>query len=252
VLIPPLPGRWEYLSATVDALASSFRVITFSLCGERGSGGRFHPSRGLADDVSRVGDALDDRGIDRAAICGVSFGGLVGLRFAADRPERTAALVLASTPGPRFHLRPRHLMYARRPWLFAPLFVAEMPRRVRPELAAALPEPKARVRFSLQQARTFWRAAVSFRRMRQRACLIEALDSRDLCPRVAAPTLVVTGDPTLDFVVPVEGSADYARLIPGARGVVLERTGHHGTITRPDAFARLVRDFIDGHRHAAA
>ena len=52
--------------------------------------------------------------------------------------------------------------------------------------------------------------------------------------------------------MPVEGSADYARLIPGARGVVLERTGHHGTITRPDAFARLVRDFIDGHRHAAA
>ena len=33
VLIPGLQGRWEYQHATVDALSSSFRVITFSLDG---------------------------------------------------------------------------------------------------------------------------------------------------------------------------------------------------------------------------
>ena len=115
VLVPPLQGRWEYMSGTVDALAGSFRVITFSLCGERGSGLRFDRARGLANFESQVVQALDDRGIDRAVICGVSFGGIVALRVAAAHPQRTAALVLASTPGPRFRLRPRHLMYARMP-----------------------------------------------------------------------------------------------------------------------------------------
>ena len=31
VMIPGLQGRWEYQRGTIDALAASFRVITFSL-----------------------------------------------------------------------------------------------------------------------------------------------------------------------------------------------------------------------------
>jgi len=252
VLIPPLQGRWEYMGDTVDALATRVRVITFSLCGERSSGLRFDPTRGLANYESQVLQALNDRGIDRAVICGVSFGGVVAVRVAADHPDRTAALILASTPGPSFHLRPRHVMYTRAPWLFGPLFLAELPRRFRPEFTAALPDAKARRRFALRQIRTFLRAPLSLRRMGQRARLIGVLDLADLCSRIAAPTLVVTGEPALDFVVPVQGSTDYARLIPDARSAVLERTGHHGTITRPDAFAALVQEFVGAEGRAAS
>ena len=39
-------------------------------------------------------------------------------------------------------------------------------------------------------------------------------------------------------------SSEYIRLIAGARSVILERTGHLGTMTRPDAFAALVHDFV--------
>ena len=35
VVIPGIQGRWEYATATVDALARHFKVITFSLCDER-------------------------------------------------------------------------------------------------------------------------------------------------------------------------------------------------------------------------
>src|SRR5690242_20596282 len=35
VLIPGIQGRWEYATATVEALARDCRVITFSLCDER-------------------------------------------------------------------------------------------------------------------------------------------------------------------------------------------------------------------------
>src|SRR3954471_9101910 len=136
---------------TVAELAKHFRVVTFSLCGERRSGVRFDRSRGLSNYVEQVIRALNQRQIDRAVLCGVSFGGVVALHTAAEHPDRVTALVLASTPGPSFHLRPRHLMYARAPWLFGPLFLAEVPRRFRPEFAAAMPDAKMRRRFALRQ-----------------------------------------------------------------------------------------------------
>jgi pimeloyl-ACP methyl ester carboxylesterase len=52
--------------------------------------------------------------------------------------------------------------------------------------------------------------------------------------------------------VPVQGSNEYLRLIPHARSAVLASTGHLGSMTRPSEFAALVRDFVEGHRDAAA
>jgi pimeloyl-ACP methyl ester carboxylesterase len=76
-----------------------------------------------------------------------------------------------------------------------------------------------------------------------------ALGSHDIvadCRRVSAPTLVVTGEAGLDRVVPVESTATYLQFISGARSLVLERTGHFGTITRPQAFADVVYEFAVG------
>ena len=69
--------------------------------------------------------------------------------------------------------------------------------------------------------------------------------SSDELGRVSCPTLVVTGEPTLDRVVPVALTRDYHRIWPHATEAVLQRTGHLGLITRPDEFARLVRVFAD-------
>src|SRR5207244_1367518 len=77
-----------------------------------------------------------------------------------------------------------------------------------------------------------------------RARLLSALDLGADCARISAPTLVVTGERALDHVVPADGSSQYARLITDARAVMLERTGHLGTITRPDAFAEIVHEFV--------
>jgi len=55
---------------------------------------------------------------------------------------------------------------------------------------------------------------------------------------------VVTGEPGLDYVVPVAGTSEYLRLIQGSSGVVIERSGHLGCVTRPNAFASIVRDFV--------
>ena len=116
----------------------------------------------------------------------------------------------------------------------------------RNEVCAAIPDARARRRFAMQGLRTALSAPISMSRMAARARLISSVDLTRDCERVIAPTLVVTGERQLDHVVPVEGSSEYVRRIPNARAVVLERTGHLGTITRPDAFTAIVREFVAG------
>ena len=253
VLIPGIQGRWEYMAPAIDALARHFRVVTFPLCGERSSGLPFDPARGLDDYADQVASALATMGLQRAAICGVSFGGLVAIRFAATHAASTSALVLVSTPGPGWHLRPRHELYAQLPWLLGPLFLAESPWRLRAEMKAAFPDSGERWSFRRGLLRTLVSAPLSLSNMAARAQLMSGIDLREDCARITAPTLVVTGEPALDHVVPAEGSSAYARLIASARSAVIDRTGHLGSVTRPDVFAALVRDFAThGWRDAVA
>jgi pimeloyl-ACP methyl ester carboxylesterase len=247
VVVPGLQGRWEYVARGIDALAAHFRVITFSLSDEPSSGLDFVPALGLDNYVAQVRLALDDRSIERAMICGISFGGLVALRFAAVHPERTSSLVLASTPGPGWHLRRRHEIYARLPYVFGPLFFLETPWRLRQELAASYPTRKTRWGFTSSQLRTLIRAPLSVARMARRARLIGTIDIAADCRRIKAPTLVVTGERGLDHVVSVDESIGYLSLIPGSQGVVLDATGHLGSITQPHRFASVLRSFADRH-----
>jgi pimeloyl-ACP methyl ester carboxylesterase len=241
VLIPGLQGRWEYMRATVDALAPFFRVITFSLEGSD-----------LDSYAQQVATALSRADVERAIVCGVSFGGLIAVRFASRHASRCAMLVLASTPRPALTLRPRHRIYLKMPWLLGPLFLAETPFRVRRELRAAMAESSARRRFSLNALRTLLGAPVSLGAMAARARLVTTDAVAADCTQITAPTLILTGEAHLDHVVPVEGAAEYARLIPHARRAVLASTGHLGSMTRPREFAALVREFVEGHRDAAA
>jgi pimeloyl-ACP methyl ester carboxylesterase len=61
-------------------------------------------------------------------------------------------------------------------------------------------------------------------------------------PRVANATLIVWGRE--DRIVPVECGERYRRLLPNATLTVLERCGHLPLLEQPEAFARLVLDFL--------
>jgi pimeloyl-ACP methyl ester carboxylesterase len=243
VLVPGIQGRYEYMKPAIDALSECFQVRTFSLR---------RSAVTLDDYAHQITESLDQDGVERAVVCGVSFGGLVAIRFAATEPQRARALVLASTPAPGMKLRPRHRLYVRLPWLFGPLFLMETPWRLRAEMAAALPDRRERTAFRLFALRTLRQAPISVSDMARRAILMASLDLERDCANVTAPTLVVTGERALDHVVPVDASYAYARLIRGAQETVIERTGHLGTVTRPAVFADLVRTFIEGLRDAAA
>src|SRR5512145_1573555 len=61
-------------------------------------------------------------------------------------------------------------------------------------------------------------------------------------PRVTNPTLIVWGRE--DRIVPVVCGEQYRKLLPDARLAVLDKCGHLPPIEQPDAFARLVLDFL--------
>ena len=245
VLIPGIQGRWEWMRPAVAALSRSFRVITFSLT-------RLPDRRvtGAAEAfdllVGQVDRAVADAGEERAVVCGVSFGGLVAVRFAAKHPARVSALVLASTPSPSWRPDARVRRYARSPWASAPAFLLGAPRRLLGEIAAARPGAGDRARTLAAYVWTVLTAPASPGQMARR---VRSADGRDFVAEarsVRAPTLVLTGEPRLDRVVPVAGTREYLSLIEGAVGLTLERTGHIGLVTRPEAFADAIRGFVCG------
>ena len=69
--------------------------------------------------------------------------------------------------------------------------------------------------------------------------------------RITAPALVITGEASLDKVVPVDVTTRYLKDLQSAQHVVLEHTGHIGLVTRPEAFAGVLERFVDAVRLSA-
>lgn len=251
VLVPGIQGRWEWMIPTVEALARQCRVITFSLADEPTSEARFDAHRGFDNYVQQIAEAMDIAGVKTAAICGVSYGGLIAATFAARHPDRVDALVLASAIPPTWRPDARVRFFLRAPTLLSPLFCISS-LRLYPEIASATPGVLGGVRAALRHG---WNAAThlfSPGRMARRVRLLEGIDAAGLA-QVRMPVLVITGDPDRDRVVPVVRTHEYLRLWPHAQAATLERTGHLGAITRPAQFAQLVTAFLEsgraGHEH---
>jgi pimeloyl-ACP methyl ester carboxylesterase len=244
VMVPGIQGRWEWQRPALEALSRRCRAVTYSLCGEPGTGCRLSMKDGFDAHVRQLDHVLDRFGLDRVALCGVSYGGWVSVRYAARRPERVSSLVLASAPAPRFRPDARHVRYMRAPWLFLPAFFVSSRTRLRPEMLTALPDPAERRRLTRKQLGEMARAPISPAAMAKRMRLAMNEDFVADCERIAAPTLVLTGESGLDRIVPAESTREYLRLIPHAVSAELPRTGHIGLITKPEAWADLVLGFV--------
>ena len=243
VLIPGIQGRWEWMGPAVDALSRQCRVITFSLADEPTSGASFDESAGVWSYVQQVNDVLDARGLREATICGISFGGLIAAAFAARHSDRVSSLVLMSALPPSWKPDARAAFLMRAPMLLSPLFCIGS-LRMCPEIFAARGSLPG-VAFAARHVGNVLAHMFSPRLMARRASMVASLDVERELAAVRCPTLVVTGEPSLDRVVPVALTRDYHRIWPHATRAVIERTGHLGPITRPDEFARLVVSFAD-------
>jgi len=251
VLVPGMQGRWEWMTPTVEALARSFRVATYSLCGEPGA----PPLEASFDaDLARLDDVCRALGPDPVVLVGVSFGGRIAVHYAAEHPDRVRALVLASAPGPGFTLPPQQARWVARPRLSLPAFVLSAPGRARPELRNVFPSFADRLRFSLRMMRHVLFAPMSSTRAAQRIRLALADDVTTAARQVRVPTLLVTGEDDLDKLVPPESTRRYRTCIARTEVARLDGTGHMGVITRAPLFASLVGRFVmpDGGFDATA
>ena len=236
VVIPGVQGRWEWMMPALRALSTRCRVISYSL----------GAARTFDDLVAQVDTVLDRQGVSAAAVCGVSFGGMVAVKFAARHPERTSALVIVSTPSPAWTPSAAQARYLARPWLSTPAFLATSPGRMWPEIAAAIPGELSRLRFCAAHVGRIVAAPIVPAQMAARMKLTPGSELRADCARVSARTLVVSGEPSLDRVVPAASTREFVGLIGGATYTRMDGTGHIGLVTQPDRFARIVGEFVNG------
>jgi 3-oxoadipate enol-lactonase len=96
VLAGPLGTTLEIWDPLVEALAERFQVLRYD---HRGHGRSPAPggSFSIVDLAVDVVALLDRLSIERAAFCGLSLGGMVGICLAANVPKRLSSLILCST-----------------------------------------------------------------------------------------------------------------------------------------------------------
>ena len=94
IVIPGIQGRWEWMHPAIVTLSRRHRVLTYSLSRTKSDG------NGFDHFVEQLDQILDTAELEQATICGVSYGGLIALRYAARHTHRVSSLILVSTPGP--------------------------------------------------------------------------------------------------------------------------------------------------------
>jgi 3-oxoadipate enol-lactonase len=220
-----------------EALSERFRVVRYD---HRGHGSSPVPSGPyeLADLGRDVVTLLDRLEIERASVCGVSLGGMVGMWLGLHAPERVDRLVLCCTSA---HLPPasawaERAATVREAGSTAPIADAVLGRWLTPSGAASGPALVERLRRMLLATPAEGYAA---------CCgVIERLDLRDALPSIEAPTLAIAG--AQDPATPPEHLEAIAAAVPGARLEVLDGAAHLANLERPEAVTQLILEHCGG------
>jgi 3-oxoadipate enol-lactonase len=222
----------------VPVFAQRFRTIVFDT---RGTGRSPVPEEpygipDLADDAAAI---LDGRA---AHVVGLSMGGYVALTLALARSELVRSLVLVGTGagGSERVPRPDHVREAFAAAQGLPL--EEYGRLTMPyTFSAGWPEAN-RERFEeILRARLEHPTPYETIDAHMRACY-RYYDEGVEVERIEAPALVIHGDE--DLIVPVENGRMLVARLPNARYVELTGRGHNIPLEDPDAFNRLVLEFL--------
>jgi pimeloyl-ACP methyl ester carboxylesterase len=157
------------------------------------------------------------------------------------------ALALVSTPGPIVRLNDNADFYLRFPRVALPVFAVRSAMRLLPEAMSARLKWGSRIQFLAEHGARVVASPLSPTQMVHWVRAWQQTDITKAARRVTAPTLVLTGEASLDKVVPVSSTLEYLDLIPGSRYEVLQRTGHVGLVSRPEDFAKVIGAFSEAH-----
>ena len=234
LLLHAFPLDASMWSPQVQALGAELPVVAPNVPGFGGSAAVGDvTSMDVAADVAA--SALDEAGIDRAVVVGLSMGGYVALSFWRRHRPRISGLVLANTRagGDDEAGRGRRAALARRLRAEGSDFLVAEPG---PLLSADAPEDLwARVRaiVAAQPAESIAAAALG---------MAERADSTPGLGGIDVPTLIVTS--TADALIPAAATSPMAGQIPGAGLEVIEGAGHLSNLEAAPTFTALLRTHL--------
>jgi pimeloyl-ACP methyl ester carboxylesterase len=195
------------------------------------------PMRQYAHDLKQL---LDEKGLDKVVICGLSMGGYIAMAFAERWPERLAGLILCNTKSnadTEEGVEARHstAKNAREKGMdviargMAPSLLTERTRNERPELVERVVAMIARQDPEVVAATSLG--------MAQRPDRLEVLR------RFQGPAMVITGD--ADMLMPLATSTVMAEALPKGELVVLPGAAHLSNLEVPELFNAAVIGFLE-------
>jgi 3-oxoadipate enol-lactonase len=228
----------ELFAPQVAALKDRFRCIAYDHRGQGKSAegtGRAIEIDTLTNDAASLIEGL---GLGQVHFCGLSLGGIVGMRLAIARPDLVKSLILLSTTA---DAEPSKLKYKAMNVVARFFGNGAVANAVMPVLhgKTALSDPARSAeritwqRQLLSNRPTIWRAVNG------------ALERRSIYTelgKITAPTLVVVGDEDV-AAVPAR-SERIARAIRGARLVIIPSAGHCLTLEQPAAVTGTITAFL--------
>jgi pimeloyl-ACP methyl ester carboxylesterase len=230
VLLHGLMGQMHHWDAVLDAVGHGYRVIAPALPvfdadlreASLGALGRY---------VLRFLDALD---IPRAVLGGNSLGGHVALRLALDHGERVSGLVLTGSSG-----------------LFERGFASGVPHRpdrawVRRKMQEVFFDPDLVTDGWVDDVHRMVTTPASALRILRLARDARRDNLEGRLGEIRIPTLLIWG--LEDRITPPDVAERFRTLIPDAHLWHLSQCGHAPMLERPEPFAEVLADWLDGTR----
>jgi pimeloyl-ACP methyl ester carboxylesterase len=241
VLIPGLAGGFELLGPLARLLAEHYRVISYQLRGEDDVFA-LRQRFGLQDLVTDLAEFLDWQCLEQPAILGVSFGGVLGLEFAARFPHRLQALMIQGS-GARYERsllqRVAGLVLARYPLPSNNPFINQFFNL----LFGRRQRPGPLFHFVTGQCWQTDQAVIS-----HRFRMVEHFNMEGKLERIQVPTMIMVGD--RDWLVSDPSLRDLRQGISGSQVVRLRGCGHLAFITEPRRVAQEVKSFLSNKEGA--
>ena len=242
VLLHGFPFNRSLWREQAEALGDTYRVIKPDLRGHGETG----VTKGAAtmEEMARdVAALLDELGVERAALGGLSMGGYVAFEFYRLFPRRVSALILADTRPQadteeakrnRAELAER----ARREGMRA-VADAMLPKLLARATHEGRPEIVGRVREMILTTDPEGAAAAL-------AGMAGRRDQTELLADIKAPALILVGSE--DQITPPSDAELMHREIRDSRLEVIAGAGHVSNLEGADDFNRALRNFLDGLR----
>ncbi len=190
---------------------------------------------GLWDLVLCYDELLQAFGLERAAVVGHSFGGMIACELAAAYPRRAERLVLIDPIGFWRDAEPVvNWMMLEPDVQRARIFRDPQSEAARRLFGPSEPADAA----AAARIRLVWAMGATGK-------FIWPIPDKGLkkrIHRVTAPTLLVWGAD--DRIVPPSYADEFVKRIPGARVQLVDACGHAPQLEQPAAVARLVREFL--------